>query len=224
MPRKAKAEKTGVKTKAKSTRKTKRKSKKQTGTGLYDSLVNKLTGSNLKDGERHPLLWVDGKLQPGQYMGPGSKVYEKTKAGVEGISESDRISHRHDLAYSLANSYDDIRAADLHMLDRIRAVEKAGTDNRWNTTLAKAGIWSKVKLEDMGVSPERFTSFGDVSDSDRPIMQAKMDELTQKGYGKKTQKTKGLNPWLAHVQSVRKKNKGKSYKECLKIASKSYRK
>ena len=94
------------------------------GAGWYDRIVNKLTGSNLKEGEMHPVMWVNGRFTPGQFMGPGSRVYEKTKAGVEGVSEADRVSHRHDLAYGLAKNYDDIRKADLHMIERIKEIER----------------------------------------------------------------------------------------------------
>lgn len=31
------------------------------------------------------------------------------------------------------------------------------------------------------------------------------------------------NPWLAHVKKTVAKNKGKSFKECLKIAKKTYK-
>ena len=42
----------------------------------------------------------------------------------------------------------------------------------------------------------------------------------------KTAKAKGKkkNPWMAHVAKVRSKNKGKSLKEILVIAKKSYKK
>ena len=35
---------------------------------------------------------------------------------------------------------------------------------------------------------------------------------------------KKKNPWMVHVQKVRKANKGKSLKEILKLAKKTYKK
>jgi hypothetical protein len=41
---------------------------------------------------------------------------------------------------------------------------------------------------------------------------------------RRTRRTKRSSPWLTHVKKTMKANRGKTLGECLKIASKSYKK
>jgi len=197
---------------------------RQNGGSLYTKAVNKLTGSKLEDGENHPIMYVDGKFKPGQFLGPGSKVFDKTKAGVDGVSPVDSVAKRHDLAYSLSKSPEDVRKADEHMIKVLNRIQKEGSDNLYNIYLGKVGITAKTKLEDWGVvSPTTFTSWGGIPEGDEEMVKNEYDRLTQAGYGLK-KATKKKSSWMAHVAKTRKSNPDKSYKECLKIASKSYKK
>jgi hypothetical protein len=117
------------------------------------------------------------------------------------------------------------------MVDRLKSIEAKGSDSRWNTRQGKWGIQAKMLLEDYGIaSPTTFTTFGDegVSADDRALMQDKMDELTQAGFGKKKgrQKVDGQNfarqRWQRHLAKCRKKNPGLTYKQCQKLASSTY--
>ena len=199
----------------------------QRGGGWYDWSVNKVLGKQyLRDGERHPIMWLqDGTKRPGEYLGPGSHVMDKMREGVKPISDIDAISARHDLAYSLARNAEDVRAADNHMLDRIANVEKNKSDSRWNINLAKRGIQAKVALENAGLATtENFTSYGGMDDpEERAFAQEKMDALTQQGFGR-DKKTGQFTTWRQHVAEYRKKHPKMSYKQCLKAASKTYRK
>lgn len=203
-----------------------KKKKTQTGKGMYDKTVNKLTGSKLRDGEKHPIMYVDGKFKPGEFLGPGSHVLSKVKEGKKrGISPVDSVAYRHDLAYSLSKNKKDVRDADLHMLKVLDAIQKDKKDSKFNIYQGKVGIKSKIFLEDkLGVKPERFTSFGDegYTKKEKDMMQKQMDELTQAGYGKGAKKKK--NPWLTHVAKYRKEHPKLSYKECLKHAKTTYKK
>jgi len=130
----------------------------------------------------------DGTYRPGRFMGPGSHVLDRLREGQRGISPVDNVSARHDLAYSLAKDEDAIRAADEHMLARIKEIEKGrhGGDTKWNINVGRGGISSKLWLEDnLGVPKKWFTSFGDIDEKDRAFAQEQLDSLTQEGYGKK---------------------------------------
>lgn len=204
----------------------------QVGTGLYDKAVNWWFGKEyLRDGERHPIMKLkDGTYRPGEYLGPGSHVMDKMRAGVKPVSDVDAISARHDLAYSLAQSEDDVRAADNHMLERLKAVKARGSDTNWNINMGRVGISSKKILEDkLGVPKKWFTDFGGMDDpKEREFAQAKMDELTQQGFGqhgKGRSKTSGQYvTWKQHLAQYRADHPGISMKTAMKQASKTYRK
>ena len=58
--------------------------------------------------------------------------------------------------------------------------------------------------------------------SDMKNKDMKSKEMKSKPKAKKSKK--GMNPWMKHVASVRAKNKGKSLKEILMMAKKTYKK
>ena len=202
-----------------------------TGGGIYDRGANWLFGSDLRPGERHPVMRLkSGKYRPGRFMGPGSHVLDRLREGQRGISPVDDVSARHDLAYALAKNENDIRIADEHMLARIKEIEdgRHGGDTRWNINLGRGGISSKIFLEDkVGVPKKWFTNFGDIDDKDREFAQEKYDKLTQEGFGRKRKKQSGGSlgggDWIAHVKACQRKH-GCSYREAMKRASKTYKK
>ena len=71
--------------------------------------------------------------------------------------------------------------------------------------------------EDLGIMKKG--SFSSMDNSN--IYDAEIDKMTQQGYGKKKGRS---GKWQTHVAATRSKNKDKSYKQCLQIASKSYKK
>ena len=70
-------------------------------------------------------------------------------------------------------------------------------------------------------SKKEVESESEVSDSESE----QEEKVVKKSKPKesKESKEKKENPWLIHVNKVKEKNKGKSYKEVLLLASKSYK-
>ena len=157
------------------------------GSGLYDRAANWATsGNKLYPGEKHPLMWVDGKFQPGSFLGPGTHIVKRVRNNDKPISPVDAISENHDISYTLAKDVAGVRKADEHMIDALKRVRKAGTDNLYNITLGNAGIKSKMFLENRGVNPTRFTDFGaeGVAPADLELMKKRHEELNLMGYGR----------------------------------------
>lgn len=206
----------------------KRKPKKKTtkGGGLYDKTMNLLTGSDLQPGERHPPMRTKWGFKPGNYVGPGTHVLEKTKKGVKPINFTDKNANAHDIRYSLAKDRKDVRNADKKMVEVSNRGLKDKSDYKFNLRQTKYGILAKMKLEDAGISPERFTDFGgDLEPEDRKVLEDRLAELEQDGFGKKKKSQKGRgNPWLSHLKSYRADHPEKSYKQCMKDAAKTYKK
>lgn len=94
-------------------------------------------------GEMHaPLMTPDGVVMA-NYAGPGTQIKKRLKRGDKPVSGVDALAKRHDIAYELAASADDIRKADKEMLDDIERVR----DESINKTVAKKGIGAKYALE-----------------------------------------------------------------------------
>ena len=196
--------------------------KKQTGKGAYDKTVNFITRNRnpLYSGEQHTILYTKDGFKPASYMGPKTQLLKRLKSGSKPVSESDKISMIHDIRYTLSKNADDVRKANLKMLETLDRTAKNKADYRYNIALAKGGIKAKVVLEDKFKVPRTFfTTFGgDYPEEDRKIMEDTLKEYEQLGYGKKK------SPWLTHVAKYRAKHPDKSYKQCLIEAKKSYKK
>ena len=80
-----------------------KKSKKVKGSGLYQTIANKLTGSKLGKNEYHAPQWVNGKIKMGSYIGPNTDLYKHIRAGKKPISLTDEASQAHDLRYDRAS-------------------------------------------------------------------------------------------------------------------------
>jgi hypothetical protein len=126
--------------------------------------------------------------------------------------------------FTLAQNPDDVRAADLRMVKNLNRIQEKKGDYKFNIYMGKLPIKAKMKLEDWGIMKKgSFSGMkgAQVTKENRELLEREKAKLTQEGYGKG--KKKAPSVWLTHVASVRKKNPGKSYKECLKMASKSYK-
>jgi len=84
----------------------------QKGSGVYDKVSNFIFDTSLRDGEIHPLLYVDGTFTNATYMGPGTHSIDRVREGVEPVCQSDKVAQKHDLAYALATTAEDVRKAD----------------------------------------------------------------------------------------------------------------
>lgn len=194
----------------------------QSGAGLYQDVMNKMfKGHLLSDGEIHPPVKTKNGWVLPSYLGPGSLFEKKLKAGVQPVSEVDRVARAHDGRYALAKTRADIREADKKMVAKLNEISKRKGDHRFNIAVAKYPIKAKMWLEDRGiVKPESFAELGGVED--RPYVEDFVAKETMAGYGKAGKGGKKRSKWMKHVARVRAKNPGKSYKDVLKLASKSY--
>ena len=68
--------------------------KKYNGKGIYDKTVNFLTGSKLKDGEKHTIIYdpVKKKYTAANYIGPGTNLITRLINKDEPIVKTDRVS------------------------------------------------------------------------------------------------------------------------------------
>ena len=197
--------------------------RKKKGTGLYQLTMNKLTGSNLKNTEVHAPQIVEGKLKMANYMGPGTKLYENIRNKKLPITKSDKISKAHDLRYDRARTIQEVRAADMKMVNKLKQLKKDKKDSKFNTTIGILPIQLKMWAEDNNlISKGSFANIKKgVDDRDIKLNNSTLLELEKEGYGKKKKK----NPWLEHVKRVRATHpEGTPYKDCMKIASKTYKK
>lgn len=196
-----------------------RKKDKQSGKGIYDWTANKLFNAKLRVGEIHPPLYTPQGFKFGSYIGPNTKIYDRLREGVEPVSMVDKVAQAHDIRYGQAKNSDHVRDADLKMIAKLDELWRTKGDYKFNILTGSLPIKLKMWAEDHGIlNKGSFASVGKnkLSVEDDRIAKSKLSDLEQQGFGKKN--------WMVHVASVRKSNPSKSYKDCLKIASKSYKK
>jgi hypothetical protein len=206
----------------------KRKAKKkkvQHGDGMYDYVANRFFGANLKDGEIHSPQYTKDGFRFGSYIGPGTKVYDNIRRGLKPITNTDKSAKLHDIMFTLAQNPEDVRAADLRMVKNLDRIQKEKSDYKFNIYMGKLPIKAKMWAEDWGIMKKGSFSpmkGAEVTKENRELLENEKSKLTQEGYGKG--KKKPQSAWLTHVAQTRKKHSGKSYKECLKLASATYKK
>jgi len=165
-------------------------------------------------GERHAILKLkNGKHGIGNYIGPGTQIMKRLDRGDPPRTETDRVAQAHDIRYSLATSARDIRDADQKMVRKLKQIELNRTDSRFNTTQGKKLIQAKMKLEDKGLlSAKRFSDMKGANPKDKPILESKLKELEQQGYGRKKRLPPGLKlrrKLLNQKKTRKKKQNGK---------------
>lgn len=179
-----------------------RKKRNLTGKGIYDKLVNKFTGSNLKPGEKHVLMWHEGKLKPASYSGPGTDILTRLKEGVKPLNKADKTAQAHDIRYSLANNIEGIKEADNKMVNKLKELRKTGQENTFNTLPSQLGIQANQLLAKV-LPTKAFDWFvqkmtgqkefrQNLKPEDRLMLQDKLKELETEGYGKKKRKKRNL--------------------------------
>jgi len=161
----------------------------EVGTAISNAIPS--TDANARPqfpGEKHTLLKIGDSYGRANYMGPGTRIVERLKRGPDPPrTVSDKISMRHDIDYALATSVADVRKADERMIRSAKRAEKAGTDHPFNTAQAIKLITAKTKLEDAGVDPLSFATFGEASKNPEHmrLLEKEKAKLEQEGYGKK---------------------------------------
>ena len=159
------------------------------GSGLYDSIANALFGSDLKDGEIHSPMYTSKGFRFGNYLGPGSHVYENIRENKTPVSDVDRVAQAHDLRYDSAKTPADVRKADLKMVSTLEKINKEGKDYRFNIYAGLIPIKLKMAAEDFGLLRKgSFSSLTGVDEKNKSIHDKKLRELEMKGYGMKYKK------------------------------------
>jgi len=129
-----------------------------------------------------------GKRMLANYAGPGTHVLKRIKLGHKPISLLDRISQAHDVRYALSNTVEDVRQADKIFMERLE--KERNNLHSTEYKVAKAAFDTKMAAEDMNL----LSSQNDVlianaaegyTNADREQMRGVLDDLIQKGEGKK---------------------------------------
>ncbi len=89
----------------------KKKKNQQSGDGLYDWVANNLLGANLSKGEVHAPQYTQSGWRFGNFIGPGTNVYNNIRNGKMPITNTDKVAKAHDLRYGLARSNADMNRA-----------------------------------------------------------------------------------------------------------------
>ena len=163
----------------------------QQGTGIIDRVANTLLSTKdnkLLDGEKHQMILKNGRITPAMYSGAGTQLELRIRRGDKPLSYVDTTAQAHDLRYQLAKNEADIKVADEKMIRNLNKAKAENLDNMCNIRQAEL-IKLKYLLQDkFGLPTSWFTSFGLDSIKDPtiiPIMQAKLKELEQQGFGRK---------------------------------------
>jgi hypothetical protein len=200
--------------------------KVQHGDGLYDWVANNVFGASMGHNEIHAPQYTEKGFRFGQFIGPGTKIYDNLRKGAKPVSNTDKTAKLHDIMFTLAETPEEVRAADLRMVKNLDRIQKEKSDYKFNIYMGKLPIKAKMLAEDWGIMKKgSFSGMNGakVSKENRELLEREKTQLTQEGYGK-GKKKKPQSAWLTHVAKVRAKHPGKSYKECLKLSSASYNK
>ena len=179
-----------------------KKSKNSKGCGIYDKTVNYLTGSKLKNGELHAIVYdqKNKKYTPANYIGPGTKLIERLKNNDKPIVLSDKVAQAHDVRYTLSKNINDIKKADDIMVNKLKYLRKNKMDINFNTLPAQLGIQTNQLLSK--ILPDKYfdkfvnymTNYKkenqDLTEDDKKLLENKLKELELEGYGLKKRKNK----------------------------------
>ena len=168
--------------------------RKQSGRGIYDSIMNfgaRITDdaanpkNRLYPGEKHALLYRDDlkRYEPAQYMGPGTNLRTRTLLNQMGLTPADTMAKAHDLRYTLGTSNDDIKTADRLFYDKVAQLRRTNGDNNWNLNMANL-----LKIKEIPGLGFLGSTYGDkqgLTDAERGRYKDQLAKLAAMGYGKK---------------------------------------
>ena len=106
------------------------------GKGLIDGLQNMILDTSLNralPGEKHQIiLTASVKYAPAVYSGPGTNLETRIRRGDKPLSYVDKTAMAHDLRYSLANTEQDVRNADVRMVQQLNKATTMNLDSQFN--------------------------------------------------------------------------------------------
>ena len=158
------------------------------GKGFIDSISNKVLSNKHNialPNEKHQIIYLsDGTYNSARYSGPGTNLSTRIKRGDQPLSYVDKTAQAHDLKYALANNNQDIRTADLKMVQSLNKARANKLDSNFNINQAEL-IRLKILLEKAGAKPEWFTTYGRASETPTDIImyENKLKQLQQQGFG-----------------------------------------
>ena len=142
--------------------------------------------ANQFPGERHQILRLPNKKYGvANFSGPGTAVLKRLKRGDKPRTEVDKAALAHDLRYTLADDDNEMRVADEKMIKKLQELQDKKLDSDFNTKPAKYIMKGKVFWENIGVfDKDTFVNTDTkLSDEDRKLVQSKLDQLEQEGFG-----------------------------------------
>lgn len=176
------------------------KKKSIKGKGLYDKTVNYLTGSKLKDGEKHVLMWDNGKIKAASYSGPGTDIVSALKENRKPLNKVDKTAQAHDIRYSLSSDYKGIKIADKKMVDKLNQLQKNKEENLFNILPSKYGIQANQLISKIipEKNADKFVNYmtgykefnKNLTKQDKLLLEDKLSELEKEGFGIKKRKNK----------------------------------
>ncbi len=118
----------------------KRRKTRIVGKGFIDSISNKVLSNKHNIAllnEKHQLIYLsDGTYNPARYSGPGTNLSTRIKRGDQPLSYVDKTAEAHGLKYALANNNQDIRAADIRMVQSLNKARAKKLDSNFNINQA----------------------------------------------------------------------------------------
>jgi hypothetical protein len=78
------------------------------------------------------------------YCGPGTKLKQRLARGDKPVNRVDAICQQHDIDYSNSSNSDDIRAADIKMIEKLDTLENPSWRERAGRFMTKTGIKTKM--------------------------------------------------------------------------------
>ena len=159
----------------------------KTGTMLRNLIpASDDTATNQYPGERHQVLKLaNGKIGTASFSGPGTQVVKRIKRGDKPRTAVDKAAMAHDLRYTLADDDAEYRVADQKMINKLKALQESKGDLNFN--IPRYIMQAKTAGESIGIfKKDTFVDTSQkVSDEDRKLLQGKLTELEQEGYGRK---------------------------------------
>lgn len=179
----------------------------QKGKGLLSALkstINKVKGCTpekrflytANPGEHHQVVYKDGCAYTDAFSGPGTKVGKHIEELAQRHGPNvalmlqnanfpepqiTKTAMKHDIEYLMAKTKDDIRKADLKMIETLQ--KNKGKIAEINRQPALKGIQIKVKAEDLGAPVFGLTKNETISEPTMKLIEDVKENLEMQGYG-----------------------------------------
>jgi len=132
-------------------------------------------------GEHHVPLKTNSGWMLASYCGPNTEVVKRVKRGDNGVSLSDKVCKKHDIDYTLATNYEDIKKADDRMINSLKKIKG---ESQVNLKVLMNAIKAKRLGEKTGlINKNRYSTLSRLSDADRRVLKNNQQELEQQGFG-----------------------------------------